>query len=164
MTPLRTFIAIELDDALIRDLTKLRTRIDAGGSGVRWMSAGQMHLTLKFLGDLDERRLPELCHALTGIAATHDPFDMRLAGAGCFPPRGPLRIVWAGFEESTGRLASAGQSKALAQGRLAMSSEVILSGDALRSTFRGRFRVSDQTASTERAQLSPNCCCHPNDP
>lgn len=106
MTPLRAFIAIELDDALIRDLTTLRTRIDAGRAGVRWMTAGQMHLTLKFLGDLDERRLPELCRALTQIAAKHDPFEMRLTGAGCFPPCGTVRIVWAGLEEPTGRLAS----------------------------------------------------------
>lgn len=105
MQRIRSFVAIELPDAAQRELSRLSARLDAGDIGVRWIPADQMHLTLKFLGDVDERDLPMLCDLLSEAAVECEPFDLSLRGAGCFPPRGPARIVWAGLEEPTGKLA-----------------------------------------------------------
>ncbi|MCK6482598.1 MAG: RNA 2',3'-cyclic phosphodiesterase [Phycisphaerae bacterium] len=105
MQPIRSFVAIELPDVARHDLSRLVSRLDSGVSGVRWIPANQMHLTLKFLGDIDERDLPMLCDLLSEAALECEPFHLSLRGAGCFPPSGPVRIVWAGLEEPTGRLA-----------------------------------------------------------
>lgn len=105
MSTIRTFLAVEFDDAFKRSLARLQSRLDAGGRGVRWMRPEEYHLTLKFVGDLEERDLPEICDLLTEMAVECKPFEMELKGAGCFPPAGGVRIVWAGLSEPTGRLA-----------------------------------------------------------
>ena len=85
---------------------------------VRWIPGRNLHFTLKFLGDVENRRVPELCSALQRAAeslehnadetdrgdcsqdaapGTDDPVAaFELAGLGCFPPRGRARVVWAG--------------------------------------------------------------------
>jgi 2'-5' RNA ligase len=68
-------------------------RIDIPGA--RWVAQEQLHLTLSFLGELEEAAIPRLTGALSGI---HAPgFELRSAGTGCFPnPRLP-RILWVGL-------------------------------------------------------------------
>jgi len=74
--------------------------------GVRWVDPESMHLTVKFLGEVPDRRIPELCTALSRIAGRCEPFDLRVRSTGCFPPHGGVRVVWVGLEETTGRLAA----------------------------------------------------------
>lgn len=104
MAQLRTFIALELSDDARRDLSRLARRLAAPDDGVRWIDAAAVHVTLKFLGDVEERDVPAIAAALDRLAAGAAPFEMRLRGVGCFPPRGNVRIVWAGIEEPSGGL------------------------------------------------------------
>jgi 2'-5' RNA ligase len=60
-----------------------------------------MHLTLKFLGEVKDDQGVEVTRAVTRVAEEAHPFELDIAGCGCFPPRGDVRIVWAGAEEST---------------------------------------------------------------
>lgn len=55
-----------------------------------------LHLTLKFLGDVEESRVPLLCRGIEQICAEHGSFDLSLATSGCFPEGGKVRIVWVG--------------------------------------------------------------------
>lgn len=63
-----------------------------------------MHLTLKFLGDVPDREVDGVARAVRSVAKELKGFDMEIAGAGCFPMRGPVRIVWAGLQEESGTL------------------------------------------------------------
>jgi 2'-5' RNA ligase len=98
------FAAIELDPELRRRLVRLQTDIGVQERGLRWLTPEQMHLTVKFLGEVPDDLIPAVCDALAGLAADGEPFAFEVRGVGCFPPRGSVRIVWAGLEEPSGRL------------------------------------------------------------
>lgn len=106
MTTLRTFIAIELDRELKKDLARLQERLRSQISprSVRWVRSEAMHLTLKFLGDTPLDKTKEVEGALTLAAAEVPPFTFTLAGLGCFPNTRRPRVVWVGLQEITGAL------------------------------------------------------------
>ena len=58
-----------------------------------------MHLTLKFLGDVDFREIPDVCAAVSRATADVPPFSLRIAGAGAFPNAAHPRTVWLGADE-----------------------------------------------------------------
>ncbi len=96
--PIRTFIAIELpprvQESLYQTIAPLRAQADLGS--VRWVAAEQLHLTLKFLGDVSPHNLELLADLLTREAVRHPPFFMRLEGLGVFPNRRRPRVLWLG--------------------------------------------------------------------
>lgn len=96
----RAFVAVELgaEAKAAAQATQQRLRQLFPHGGVRWAKPEQLHLTLRFLGDVSAERLPELTqalgHALAGVA----PFTLHLHGCGVFPsPRAP-RVLWLGLE------------------------------------------------------------------
>jgi 2'-5' RNA ligase len=62
---------------------------------VRWVKRDQMHLTLVFLGEVRDDRVPAVCDAVKRAADRSEPFEMAVTGSGCFPPAGRVRVVWA---------------------------------------------------------------------
>ncbi|MBP7933750.1 MAG: RNA 2',3'-cyclic phosphodiesterase [Phycisphaerae bacterium] len=94
---MRCFLAIELPEAVHERLRSLQDRLRAAAPGVRWTRPDQIHLTVKFLGEVPDDQLPNVCRAAELVAAACLPFGIRIGGTGCFPPHGPVRIVWAGL-------------------------------------------------------------------
>lgn len=89
---MRLFIAIEIPDNLKAALGGLRVDIP----GARWVPADQIHLTMAFLGDVEETVVEKLNGALSRI---HVPeFKLCLCGIGCFPGRQRPRVLWIGVE------------------------------------------------------------------
>ena len=95
---LRAFIAVELPPAareavegVIRDLRA------KSGDAVRWVRPEGVHLTLKFLGDIDADSVPAISEALDRCAAPTAPFDLFLEGVGAFPNARRPRVVWVGL-------------------------------------------------------------------
>jgi RNA 2',3'-cyclic 3'-phosphodiesterase len=111
---MRLFVAADLDHAaraaVGNAVARLRDRAeqDRRGStrGVSWADPRNLHLTLHFLGDIDEARLPPLTKALAPPLALEPP-GIGLAGWGVFPPRGPARVIWIGVSAGAAALASA---------------------------------------------------------
>ncbi len=97
---MRLFVAIELPERIRTAVADLAARLGSELPPARWVAAGNLHLTLVFLGEIDEARLPSLAAGLTSAVAGRRPFRLRLSGSGCFPPRGRARVAWLGFEES----------------------------------------------------------------
>lgn len=62
--------------------------------GVRWVRTGHLHLTLKFLGDIEESDVGAVGDALEQAATRKEAFNVSLRGTGFFPPRGRPRVVW----------------------------------------------------------------------
>jgi 2'-5' RNA ligase len=90
---LRLFVGIELPPALRLRLSLLCT----GLPGARWVDPGNLHLTLRFIGEVDEGMASDIDAALARIRAPR--FDVTLAGAGSFGGERP-RLLWIGIEEN----------------------------------------------------------------
>jgi len=101
----RLFVAILLDETVRASLAKVQAELAARCRGVRWVSREQLHVTLKFLGDVPDSRVAAVGQRVAEAAQTTEPFELELGGCGCFPPRGAARIVWAGFREQPQALA-----------------------------------------------------------
>ena len=88
----RLFVALEIPNEIQDSLAPLMR----GLGDARWMSDVQVHLTLRFIGELDNRGANDVADALSLVPGT--PFDLRLKGIGHFPPKGEPKVVWAGVE------------------------------------------------------------------
>lgn len=93
---LRLFVAIDLP----ADVQRRLLRLVPAASGVRPVAAGQVHLTLHFLGGVAAAAVEPLAAGLAGVAWRG--FPLVLAGGGRFPPRGPASVLWVGVRESPG--------------------------------------------------------------
>ncbi len=87
----RLFVGLPVPEPLATQLTLL----GGGIEGARWESADKLHLTLRFLGDVDGGARTDLDAALRTVSA--DPFEITLRGCGHFPPRGDPRVLWVGI-------------------------------------------------------------------
>lgn len=105
---IRAFVAIPLPEDLLDQLDRLQRKleIDAPPNTIRWVRKGGIHLTLKFLGDTDRKKLPEITDALGAVAHHAPPCTLFARGLGCFPNAHRPRVLWVGIEEPTGRLAA----------------------------------------------------------
>jgi 2'-5' RNA ligase len=96
MARLRTFIAIDLGKSIRDRCLALQDTLTRGGAEVKWVEEENLHLTLLFLGEVEDRTLPALCQAVADCCALHNPFTLSVESVGCFPnPRRP-RVVWVG--------------------------------------------------------------------
>jgi 2'-5' RNA ligase len=92
----RTFVAVETDAAIRKAAAELIERLRAAGTEVKWVETENMHLTLKFLGEVPTLEIPEVCQAVQRGAAAVEPFEFEIRGAGAFPSAGRPRTVWLG--------------------------------------------------------------------
>ena len=93
--PRRLFIAIDLPKPVCWRLGQL---VAAPPRGVRPVRPVQLHLTLHFLGDVEDAACAGLSEALAGVM--HGAFSIAIRGTGVFPPRGRPSVLWAGVAES----------------------------------------------------------------
>jgi 2'-5' RNA ligase len=107
----RLFLAVELDEAVRRaaaDTARtLAAALDRQGirRGIGWVAPENLHLTLHFLGEVDEPTARAVADRVSAPLSTA-PFDLALAGLGTFPPAGPPRVIWLGVAEGAGDLAA----------------------------------------------------------
>jgi len=100
----RLFVAIELTDEVRDALQEAQKALGRATDGVRWVRPEQLHLTVKFLGETPDGEVPRVAEAVARSAARSKPFEIQLTECGCFPPRGPVRIVWVGTHDGSGAL------------------------------------------------------------
>lgn len=96
---MRSFIAIELPDKIKTFLSCLQEKLKRTASDVKWVEPRNIHLTLKFLGEIPESKLPEITAAVQDIAQTKSSFVMRLAFLGAFPNIKSCRVIWVGIDK-----------------------------------------------------------------
>jgi len=88
---IRLFVALLPTEPVRREIARLAE----GADGVRWVSAAQYHLTLRFIGDVDRSLLAGVESALDRVHVK--TFFLDVGGAGGFPPRGHPSVLWAGL-------------------------------------------------------------------
>lgn len=125
MKTIRTFIAVELPEAVRQFLETLGQELgrDIPRGVVRWVPPGNVHLTLRFLGDTPVERMTEVSSALDDVAAKHTAFRLHLDKLGCFPnPRQP-RVIWVGVADNEDRLRTLQKDVEAAMGPLGWKPE-----------------------------------------
>ncbi|MEC9072588.1 MAG: RNA 2',3'-cyclic phosphodiesterase [Myxococcota bacterium] len=91
---IRCFVGIPMPDHVLDDLA----RLTGGLPGARWIEEEDIHLTLRFIGEVDGLVFRDVAGALDEIRLA--PFELSLNGMGFFPPRGEPRVLWAGTSNS----------------------------------------------------------------
>jgi 2'-5' RNA ligase len=101
MTRIRTFVGVDLGKA-IRDRTiALQNALAQTGTEVKWVEPDNLHVTLLFLGEVDDREVPKVCRIVGERSLEQPAFLMSVETVGCFPnPRRP-RVLWVGVGEGT---------------------------------------------------------------
>ena len=98
---LRAFIAIELPEKIQGDIRNLQRAFASHGLKIRWVTPVNLHLTIKFLGDIAPSEMESLGRILSDTAAIHPMFDLLPQGIGVFPNIRRPRIIWAGIAGQT---------------------------------------------------------------
>src|SRR5215472_11604352 len=115
---MRLFVAIALPPEAASELDEVVAPLRPSWPELRWTGVDAWHLTLAFLGEVDEVVTGRLAHRMNNAARRHAPLSLSLAGAGAFPIATRARVLWTGIQgdlEGLGRLAdsvAAGARKA----------------------------------------------------
>ncbi len=101
---IRTFLALPLDEGIVEHLVEVQRSLSSAGARVRWVDGENLHLTIKFLGDVTDRQLPDVCRVAEDVARQAEPFEFSISRIISVPSAGAMKMVWVGIDEPTGRL------------------------------------------------------------
>ena len=94
---IRTFIAVELPDTIKVQVEKLETRLIKARADIKWVKPQNIHITLKFLGDITTERVENACTGVREALETIGPFQLSLSRVGAFPNLDRARVLWVSF-------------------------------------------------------------------
>ncbi|MBU2560177.1 RNA 2',3'-cyclic phosphodiesterase, partial [archaeon] len=98
---MRCFIAVKVDNPLIGPFIGELSEV---GAHLRTMNPENLHLTLKFLGEIGDDSIDAVKKAMDGALSSFGPFEASLEGVGAFPNTDYMRVVWIGIKENSERL------------------------------------------------------------
>jgi len=89
---MRTFIAVDFPASFVESIEDVESNFDL--SGIKLVKPELVHITMKFLGEVDESKVSEICTALSQVSC--QPFEAELGGVGVFPKPDRIRVIWLG--------------------------------------------------------------------
>lgn len=96
---MRSFIAIELPEITRDSLSRIQEELKASAADVKWVKPENIHLTLKFLGEIDADQLSKINLILEAVAKEKKSFSLRLSSLGAFPKVDYPRVIWVGIDQ-----------------------------------------------------------------
>ncbi len=106
----RSFVAIEISQEARAQIDHFICHAPCDLNGLKWTRPENLHLTLKFLGEMPLSALKPIAEALRGAARGILPFSYRLSGLGAFPSMADPSIVWIGVQEGSQEIVSAAEN------------------------------------------------------
>lgn len=94
---IRTFICIEVPKSIRERIGALQQTVGLHDAKISWVKPSNIHLTLKFLGDVTATRIPAVISAVERAARLSRTFEIEVGGAGCFPSAKRPRVFWVGL-------------------------------------------------------------------
>jgi len=175
---LRSFIAIELPEAVKSALSEFQQELEKCGADVRWVRPEGIHLTLKFLGNINDKDVDRIVKTIEGTCKKYTAFNLEIAGAGVFPNKKTPRVLWVGItgngafanlqQEIEDAMASMGFEKenrkfvphlTLGRFRSSIGKEALL--DKIELHKDNKFGMIDvKTVSFMKSDLSPSGAKH----
>ena len=104
MANIRSFVAISISEEARIAIAEMIRELQDLDSSLRWVKPDNIHLTLKFLGGVQEEKLPDLKQALEFSLSGMMKFFYEITGVGCFPTFRNSRVLWVGVKNSDGYL------------------------------------------------------------
>ena len=104
MSQIRSFIAIELPPQIKLNIKDIQNRLKSSGSDVRWMRPESIHLTLKFLGNIEQERIPEISTVIEQCSTGNPSFMLDVCSLGAFPNERNPKVVWVGTKDESRHL------------------------------------------------------------
>lgn len=101
---MRAFIAMNITEDVRDELCKLQSALKRSNADVKWVGIENMHITLKFLGDISDEKIETTKQILDSIGEKTNPFIIRLSDIGCFPSMNSPRVIWVGVKEGADKL------------------------------------------------------------
>lgn len=101
---IRTFIAIELPENIISSILKVQDGIRSYGLKASWVRRENIHLTLKFLGDINTSDIENIGKEIVEAAKEYPPLNLTAKGMGVFPSIKRPRVIWIGITGQIHRL------------------------------------------------------------
>ncbi len=104
---MRVFIAIDIDDRIRKALARLQdemlAKVDIKKSDAKWVNPKTMHLTLKFLGEIKDQQVVDVCNITRDVASRQKSFDIEIGGVGYFGGKS-ARVLWVGAGQESENL------------------------------------------------------------
>lgn len=149
---LRCFIAVEVPDALAAVAADFQLQLKGAGIRARWVPPENVHLTLRFLGSIQENRVAPIVEAMHTAVTGIDPFTLTTADIGVFPAKGPPRVLWLGLAGNVERLNALHNALGTALGEVGIPQE--------KRTYQGHLtlaRFKDRISASRLADAVAHC-------
>ncbi|MBI4810629.1 MAG: RNA 2',3'-cyclic phosphodiesterase [Ignavibacteriales bacterium] len=104
MVTIRTFIAFDTPDPIKKEMSQLQMELKNSNADVKWEVESKFHVTIKFLGNIDESILQKVIDHCQSIVESSPRFDVVYQTLGCFPNKKHPRVIWIGCQNENGVL------------------------------------------------------------
>ena len=104
MPTLRTFVALPLDNRIVASLQDLHHQLTSLPVDVKWVKPQSIHVTIKFIGNVDEQRIDPVCEAIQRGVAGVRSWPVEVKKVGTFPGMRNPRVVWVGLDDPKGNI------------------------------------------------------------
>ena len=101
---IRTFIALELSDEVQKELSRVKGVLERTNANVKWSAPETTHITIQFLGNISDEKVPCVEKILRSIASRTAPFDITLSNIEVFPGWREPKVLWVGIDKGCGPL------------------------------------------------------------
>jgi 2'-5' RNA ligase len=104
MARTRTFLAVDIGDAIRERAEAVQRELAATGANMKWVTPASLHITLLFLGELNDKDLADVCRLSVKATANIEPFRISVAGLDAFPNLRRPKVLWAGVNDGSEQL------------------------------------------------------------
>ena len=101
MSQVRAFLAIDLDDDLKPKINKIIKEFKQIDTRIKYVELANLHLTLKFFGDIDTNGLELLEKSIANVLSDFNSFNIKIKGCGAFPNNNHIKVIWVGIDEDS---------------------------------------------------------------
>lgn len=98
MSQLRAFLAIDIDEDLKAKIYKIVRQFGQIDANIKYVEMENLHLTLKFFGDIDTEGIEVLSSKISGVVSNFDKFNVKIKGCGAFPNKNRIKVIWLGLD------------------------------------------------------------------
>ena len=99
MSQLRAFLAIDVDEDLKAKMYKIIKQFKKIDANIKYVDLENLHLTLKFFGDIDTEGIDLLSSKIESVVSNFDNFTVKIKGCGAFPNTKRIKVIWLGIDE-----------------------------------------------------------------
>lgn len=99
MSQLRAFLAIDVDEDLKAKMYRIIKEFKQIDANIRYVDLENLHLTLKFFGDIDTEGIDLLSSKISHVVSKFDKFTIKIKGCGAFPNTNRIKVIWLGIDE-----------------------------------------------------------------